>query len=282
MSAKDSPGDPPLKSDWATTRGEKWHAQLDGMEAMLAPVDDPLIAGLRLDGPRRIADIGCGGGGATRAIADRAPAGSVVHGLDISPVLIETARRRVATAEFQVADVATTPPPNPLYDRLVSRFGVMFFDDPEAAFINLSRWLAPGGRFAFAVWALPSANPWMKLVKDTVAEVIEVPAVDLNAPGPFRYADVSKLEALLRSSGFREVEVQQWRGKLPIGGGLPAAEATDFALESFSSLADWLKTDEDRDALPKARRLLLERFSERLLDGVVQMDAAVHIVTGTS
>jgi SAM-dependent methyltransferase len=269
-------------ADWATTRGEKWLAQLDGMEAMLAPVDEPLSAALRLDAPYRIADIGCGGGGATRAIANRAPEGSIVHGFDISPVLIETARSRVVGAEFQVADAAAAAPLGPVYDRLTSRFGIMFFDDPSAAFANLSRWLAPGGRFAFAVWGPPSANPWMKVVKDTVAEIIEVPAVDPEAPGPFRYADVSKLEALLSSAGFREVEVQGWHGKLPIGGGLPAEEATDFALESFSSLADWLKTAEDRDALTKARRILLERFSERLVDGIVQMDAAVHIVVGTA
>ena len=73
----------PAASDWATARGEKWRKQLSGMEAMLLPVDEPLIRALRLDAPYRIADIGCGGGGTTLKISRRAVAGSVVHGFDI-------------------------------------------------------------------------------------------------------------------------------------------------------------------------------------------------------
>jgi SAM-dependent methyltransferase len=272
-------------ADWATTRGEKWAAQLDGMEGMLAPVNGPLIEALRLDAePRRIADLGCGGGGATAAIAKRAPAGSTVHGYDISPVLIDRARLRVpagAAVEFRVADLATATP-TAAYDRLASRFGMMFFDDPEAAFQNLTRWLVPGGRFAFAVWGAPSLNPWMKLVKDTVAELIEVPAVDPNGPGPFRYADVAKLVALLQDAGFADVETHEWRGKLPLGGGMTAEDAAKFALEGFSSLADWIKTSQDREALTKATEILTERFSTAIENGVVRLDAYVHLVTGAS
>ena len=82
-------------ADWAAARGEKWRAQLAGMEAMLAPVNEPLIRALHLDAAYRIADIGCGGGGTTIEILHRAPAGSVVHGSDISPSLIESARARL-------------------------------------------------------------------------------------------------------------------------------------------------------------------------------------------
>lgn len=268
-------------ADWASQRGEKWSAQLEGMEAMLAPVDDPLIEALQLDGkPCRIADTGCGGGGATLAIARRAAAGSVVHGYDISPALIDRARARGnATAEFYLADTSTAQPPAP-YDRLASRFGIMFFDDPATAFANLRGWLAPGGRFAFAAWAAPSANPWMKLVKDTVAEFIDVPKVDPDAPGPFRYAEAPKLIALLQGAGFGEVDVREWRGKLPVGGGLPAAEAVKFALDGFSSLADWIKTEQDRQAMVKAAEVLTGRFSKYVEQGVVRIDAHVHLFTG--
>lgn len=176
----------PTANEWTAARGEKWLAQLAGMEAMLAPVDEPLISALNLDAPLRIADFGCGGGGTTMEILRQAPAGSVVHGFDVSPALIELARSRKRSDDsslaFEIADIATNVPQQ-LYDRLVSRFGIMFFDDPPAAFANLARWLAPGGRFAFAVWGSPAGNPWMTTVRQAVAEVIDLPAADPEAQG---------------------------------------------------------------------------------------------------
>src|SRR6202166_3856525 len=90
-------------SDWTAARGEKWRAQLAGMEAMLTPVDEPLIRALNLDAPCSIADIGCGGGGTTLEILRRAPAGSVVHGFDLLPALIDMARSRERFDERAIA-----------------------------------------------------------------------------------------------------------------------------------------------------------------------------------
>src|SRR5205823_7697307 len=141
------------------------------------------------------------------------------------------------------------------YDRLVSRFGIMFFDDPPAAFGNLRRWLAPGGRFAFAVWGPASDNPWLTSVRDVVARIVELPKPDRDAPGPFRYADADTLLALLRRAGFSALDVRDWRGALPIGGALPPAEAADFALSSFSSFGELL-AEAGAGALDEARRSL--------------------------
>ncbi len=271
-------------SDWVGARGEKWGAHLSGMEAMLAPIDEPLIRALQLDGPCRIADIGCGGGGTTQRILRRAPAGSVVHGFDISPALIALARDRappdVHAIAFEIADMAaaTTVPEDP-YDRLVSRFGIMFFDDPRAAFANLARWLTPGGRFAFAVWAHTNENPWLTTVRNVAAEIIDIPPTDSEAPGPFRYAEADKLLNLLDLAGFSELDVRDWRGALPIGGGLSATKAANFALASFSSFAE-LFADAGEKALDEARQSLTGRFSRHQQDGVVRMDACVHIFTG--
>src|SRR5262249_13722938 len=143
--------------NWAAERGDKWRAHLAGNEPMLAPVDEPLLRALQLDTPIRLADVGCGAGATTREILRQAPAGSVVHGFDLSPGLIEVARERSRQIRFEVADMQTAAPEKP-YDRLASRFGVMFFPDAPAAFANLARWLVPGGRFAFAVWGPLSEN----------------------------------------------------------------------------------------------------------------------------
>ena len=245
------------------------------------PVNEPLIDALRIDVPCRIAEIGCGGGGTTLEILRRAPAGSVVHGFDISPGLIASARARVRPDEraitFALADVATaTEGP---FDRLVSRFAIMFFDEPPAAFANLAAWLVPGGRFAFAVWARASDNPWVTTVREVVAEFVEVPAPSPDEPGPFRYAESDTLITLLDGSGFCELDVHDWRGALPIGGGLPAKDAANFAIASFSSFSELL-ADAGDAALNDARQSLIARFSRHQQGGAVWMDACVHIFTG--
>jgi SAM-dependent methyltransferase len=250
------------------------------MEAMLAPIDEPLVAALHLDAPMRIADVACGGGGTTLAISRRAPQGSVVHGFDLAAGLIDAARARVPADEravmFTVADVATTLP-DP-YERLVSRFGVMFFADPPGAFRNLQKWLVPGGRFAFAVWSHPDDNPWVTTLRDVIAEFVELPPQVPDAPGPFRYGRVDTLLELLRDARFSDVSVGEWRGQFAIGGGLPAPQAADFALAAFSVAEPLTKANEA--IRERARRALTERFSSHLHDGVVRLNAAVHVVTG--
>jgi SAM-dependent methyltransferase len=273
----------PTDPDWAAARGEKWRAQLPGLEVTLKPVDEPLIRALRLDAPYRVAEIGCGGGATALALLRQAPAGSIVHGFDISPALVEMARARPRPDEhaiaFQIADMATAPPPEVPYDRLVSRFGIMFFGDPPAAFANLLGWLAPGGRFAFAAWGDPAENPWMTSTCEAVAEVVDVPLPDPDAPGAFRYADTDKLLSLLDQAGFSELDVRDWRGALSLGGDLSSAEAANFALASFSSFSELLAQAGDA-ALREARRSLTARLSRHEKDGAVRMDACVHIYTG--
>jgi len=269
------------QTDWTAARGQKWSSQLAGMEAMLAPVNEPLIGALGLDEARRIADVGCGGATSVE-ILRRAPAGSVVHGFDISPASIAAARAQPlppGSIGFEVADMASAAPPDEAYDRLVSRFGIMFFDDPQSAFANLTHWLAPGGRFAFAVWGRAAENPWLATVREVVAEIVDLPPTDPEGPGPFRYADANKLLTLLERAGFSDLAVHDWRGALPIGGGLPAGEAANFALAAFSTFGELLAEAGD-EALHRARRSLTERLYLHEQSGAVRMDACVHIVTG--
>jgi SAM-dependent methyltransferase len=197
--------------------------------------------------------------------------------------LIELARSRKGSDErgidFEIADLATAAAPEVRYDRLVSRFGIMFFDDPPAAFANLARWLAPGGRFAFVVWGRLTENPWMTSVREVVAEIIDLPPNDPEAPGPFHYGDAEKLRILLDRAGFGEMDVRHWRGRLPIGGELPPAEAANFALTAFSSFGELLAEAGD-EAFHNARQSLSACFSRHQQDGAVRMDACVHIISG--
>ncbi len=185
-----------------------------------------------------------------------------------------------APSPSRCADVGTAPPPDRPYDRLVSRFGIMSFEDPPAAFANLARWLGAGGRFAFAVWGPPVANPWMTSVRKAAAEFIDVPQPDPDAPGPFRYAGADKLIALLEEAGFGDLDMRDWRGRLPLGGGLAPADAVDFALQALGGGRSRCRSGRG-GARMQVRRSLTERFARHEEDGAVRMDARVHIVTGT-
>jgi hypothetical protein len=112
-----------------------------------------------------------------------------------------------------------------------------------------------------------------------VARTIEVPRPDPDAPGPFRYADVSALLALLEQSGLDELAVRDWRGPLAIGGGMSPADATLFALAAFSSFAELLAAA-GSGARDEVRARLTTCFSEHQQGGVVRMGACVHIVSG--
>lgn len=297
-------------SDWAGERGKKWVENLAATERMLAPVDAPLLQALALDRDLRVADIGCGGGQTTRQIAkaifgagvcpqERAQDAAAtlvshsacVHGVDVSPDVIAAAKRGVSGAslgdgvsvsdavQFYCVDAGTAASPEPSrYQRLSSRFGVMFFDEPLRAFSNLARWLVPGGRFAFAVWGPLPANPWMHCLREVVAELVELPPPQPDAPGPFRYADAERFCALLNQAGFSEVNGKPWSGKLPLGGGLSAADAATFCLSAFS-VGEML--GDDSALLRAAETRLRERFEAFETEGRVLVPASVHVVTGT-
>lgn len=266
--------------NWSSTRGSKWNLYLSGMEAMLQPLDLPLIRALQLDAPYRIADIGCGGGGTTLEILKYAPQGSQIHGFDLSKDLVDTARKRTPNGSIQFTHMNVEKElPSQSYDRLIGRFSTMFFVAPKQAFSHLRQWLVPGGRFVFAVWGPPDDNPWASLVRQTVAEYIERPPLQPNAPHPFRYADHTVLYNLLHEAGYTNIQCIEWRDKLAIGGGLAAQDAAHFALSSFSSFAEELHRVDS--AMKQALEHLTQRFLPYEKDGSVHLDAHVHIFSGT-
>lgn len=263
--------------EWSGALGQSWRDHLDGLEATLAPVNDVLSAALALQHATRIADIGCGGGGFTRHLVQAAPRSTEIAGFDISPDLVEAARARTAshTIDFQCVNAETDAPAGELFDRLTSRFGIMFFEDDQVAFANLRSWLKPGGRFAFAVWADLADNPWMGVVRDVVKGFIDIPQTAPDQPGPFRYADVERFISLLKHAEFCDVSATVWDGSLKLGGGLPAPDAADFGLSAF-----WQELPASSPDHKRALGLLTAALREHETVGEVSMQGRVHIVAG--
>jgi SAM-dependent methyltransferase len=226
--------------DWAGEMGERWLVNLDRFESMIAPVGDALLARAGLRAGERVVDIGCGGGATSREIARRVQPGGTVVGVDISAALVAEAARRAASAgltnaAFVVADAAAALPPGAPFDRLVSRFGSMFFANPATAFQNLDRMLRTGARADFAVWAPARENAWVAGLMGVVGAHMEIPAPVPRAPGPFAFDDPEYFRAVLEEAGFRDLQFQRWEGQQLIGGaGADPADAVRFVLNAMS------------------------------------------------
>ena len=180
-------------------------------ERLTGVVTATLLEALTPKPGERVIDVGSGGGRSTLAAAEAVgPEGEVV-GVDISLALSRLAQERAAAAacgnvRFVVADAQSEAIGGGPFDAAMSQFGVMFFDEPVAAFRNIGDHLRPGGRIAFACWQASEANPWF--FADAVAEFLPAPPQPepgKSPTGPFALADRGRTTEILESAGFVDV-----------------------------------------------------------------------------
>lgn len=225
--------------DWAGEMGERWLANLDRFEAMIAPIGEALLARAAYAPGERVLDLGCGGGATTRTIAKAVAPGGEAVGLDIAPMLVAEAERRaqgLTGLRFECGDAAIARPAGAPFDRLHSRFGSMFFPDPFNAFANLHAMLVPGARIDLAVWGPPRDNAWMMEMMGVVRAHVDVPPAEPRAPGPFAFEDLSYLGEVLDRGGFGMVDVEAYQGEQAIGGkDTSPQEAVAFVLASLGA-----------------------------------------------
>lgn len=269
--------------DWAGEMGARWLASLDRFEGMIAPIGAALLARAGYHPGERVLDLGCGGGATTLAIAELVGAQGAALGLDVAPMLIERARHRAAaagsSARFVCADAATASLDTPPFDRLFSRFGSMFFEQPVPAFANLKTMLKPGARIDLAVWANPRDNLWMMEVMGVARRHVEIPPAVPRAPGPFAFEDLAYLQEVLTGAGFGHMDVLPYEGLQPVGGpGASSVVAADFVL---AAMAIGRVLDEAGQATRDAARAdLIALFTDRHVEGEgVMMGAKAWLVS---
>ncbi len=216
---------------WNEQAGPRWVTASDALDAMLEPLGRAALDQARVAAGARVLDVGCGAGHTTLEIGRRVGAEGSVLGIDISAPLLERARERaraagLAQVSFEQADAQTEPLRD--FDLVFSRFGVMFFADPVAAFANLRRALAPGGRIVFLCWRAVADNPWMAEPMRAIAQHVELPPPQPGGPGPFSLADLERLRAVLERARFAELKIEPLDLPLTIGKNLETA--LDFVL----------------------------------------------------
>ena len=216
---------------WNGPAGRAWVEVQDLLDRMFAPFEDRLVQAAASAGGGRVLDVGCGTGATTLAIARRlaAPPARCV-GIDISAPMLAVARdraeREATPATFVCADAQVCPFEPAGFELIVSRFGVMFFDDPVRAFLNLRRAASRGAGLAFIAWRSAAENPFMTTAERAAAPLLpDLPTRRPDSPaGQFAFADRERCAAILVQSGWTAVDIEP----IDVVCSLPASELVRY------------------------------------------------------
>jgi len=267
---------------WNSAAGAgHWITNQARHDRMLEPFKTIILDAAAITSGERVLDVGCGCGATTRAAAHQA-APAQVAGIDLSAAMLARASADARSsgllnASFIEGDAQIHSFEPASFDVVISRFGLMFFDDPVAAFTNLRRATQHGGRIVFVCWQPMAANPWLLVPGAALADHVPLPEPGSpDAPGMFALADPSRVRDLLTAAGWREINVTPAHTSILVGGGGTVDDAVAFlrgGSMARSLLANADPLTEQR-ALASVRSALLPYADS---DGV-HLGAAVWIV----
>ncbi len=220
---------------WNERAGLTWTEYQERLDALFEPITALALEAAAPEAGEHVIDIGCGCGATVLALAHRVGPIGAVTGFDVSAPMSARARERIkaaglTNAEVVLSDAATHSFTPGAADLLFSRFGVMFFADPVAAFANLRQAMRPGGRLRFVVWRALTENPWFMVPLEVARALLPPqPPTDPNAPGPFALANPERTLAVLQNSGWRDGMLTRHDVPMRFAPSGHLEEATDFA-----------------------------------------------------
>jgi ubiquinone/menaquinone biosynthesis C-methylase UbiE len=198
---------------WNGLAGCAWVETQELLDQMFKPFENLLIEAVSAGSARRVLDVGCGTGSTTLAVARQLGAQGHCTGIDISAPMLTAARARAnresTPAGFLHANAQTHAFEPASFDMVISRFGVMFFDDSVRAFANLRRASEDDAELRFIAWRSPSENPFMTTAERAAAPLLpNIPARRPDAPGPFAFADPHRVSRILEESGWADIDIR--------------------------------------------------------------------------
>lgn len=263
---------------WNDASGRTWVEMQDVLDRVLEPFGTLLIDEAFPGEGAHVADIGCGAGATTVAMARRVGPGGSCLGVDISGPLVAAAKARAAreeadNASFIQADAQTHPFEPGRFDAIISRFGVMFFDDPAAAFANIRRAARPGVTLTFIAWRSPADNPFLTLAVRTAAPHLPpLPAPGPDEPGQFSFADADRVRRILDAGGWSDVDI------VPIDVPCSIAEGDLSAYVTRLGPVGLALRDADEATRERITDLLGDAFAPLVHDGAARFTAACWLV----
>lgn len=220
---------------WNDRAAVTWTAFQERLDAVFEPLTALALDAAAPAAGEHVIDIGCGCGATVLALADRVGPTGQVLGLDVSEQMSARARQRIATAGLTnarvfVSDAAVHAFPAGDANLLFSRFGVMFFADPVAAFANLRRAMRPGGRLLCAAWRPLTDNPWFMVPLQAARALLPPqPPADPDAPGPFAFADQDRTLGIFRNAGWQDVTLTRRDVPMQFAAAGQIEQATEFS-----------------------------------------------------
>jgi SAM-dependent methyltransferase len=283
MSEQDTPAGNAAQIDfWNAAAGATWAALQIQLDRQLEPLGAEAMRILDPAPGEHILDIGCGCGQTSFALAERVGSTGQVLGVDISQPMLAVARERSAAVggaapRFREADAAVEHLGEAVFDGVFSRFGVMFFSDPTAAFAHIRQAVKPQGRLAFVCWRPLAENPWMHAPMDAARPALPpLPPSDPTAPGPFAFSDPERVRSILTGAGFGSVRIEAFDTRIGSG---DLEETLALALR-VGPLASALREHPDRaEAVMQLVRPALAAYVTP--EGVL-LPAAVWIVSAVN
>jgi len=276
-------GNEAMRRYWNEVAGPRWVERVDIQEGRNIEVAEQLLAAAAARPGERVLDVGCGPGATAIPLATAVAPDGQVTGVDIAEPMLGLLRRRVAEQGIAnltplLADAQTYPFAPASFDLLTSRFGVMFFADPFAAFANLLRAVRPGGRLVMAVWAGIPDNLHWKIPFEIVVRRLGPPApASPHAPGPMAFHDPDYVRDFLGKAGFADIAID--RRNFQIHGRSAAAEA-----EHAGGLGPSGRLLDEKGADPATRAALVGEFEAAfaayaLPNGEIRLPGTFLLVT---
>jgi len=221
---------------------EAWHRWDPFIDQWLGAATELMLdlAGVGLDG--RVLDVAAGSGGQSLVAARRVGPGGEVRATDISPAILELAARSaneagLANLTTQVTDGEDLAVPPGSFDAAISRVGLIYFPDQQAALASMRRALRPGGRIAAVVYSTPERNPFFSVPVGIIRRRAQLPAPSPGQPGPFSLGAPGVIDAVFRAAGLEDVEAHVVPSPVRLSS---AAECLRFERESFGALHQML------------------------------------------
>lgn len=263
---------------WTAKRGNAWAELQPLLDRLFLPIEQWIADGVAVEDAREVLDVGCGAGATSLAIARRLSTSGRCTGIDISAALIGIARRIADEAalnnlSFVTADAQSHDFGTERYDSVVSRFGMMFFDDPVAAFANIGSAVLPGGLMNCVAWRGPGDNPFMAVADNVIAPIVGMDhRPDPHAPGQFAFADAQRVETILASSGWEAIDIQP----LDLPCAMPTADLAIYIrrMGRVGTILPTLVKEERREVEAQ----LDAAFAPFVAHGVARFDAACWAV----
>ncbi|MEZ5596997.1 MAG: class I SAM-dependent methyltransferase [Pseudomonadales bacterium] len=261
---------------WNGSAGQTWVESQQHLDRLLAPLSDAAIERAAVQCGERVVDIGCGCGATSLTLAEQ---GGDVWGVDISEPMLALAARRAegkGNVRFSRAD-ASAQHFSGDHDLLFSRFGVMFFDDPNAAFRNLRSALKDSGRLVFLCWQAAAANGWLSVAGRAVQPFLPQggPAVSVPGADPFAFADSDFVRGILEQAAFRDIAFTSLTPSLHLADDLEGAMAFQTRVGPLARVLAELEGDTRAKALEAAR----DAFKPHLGADGIRLPAAAWLVT---